>query len=165
MPESWPNSETCWIRLANKHLVLFDKDLWGIGIHKWQLKKDGPRRKYVRAKIDGHYVMMHHLVKGRAPDGLVIDHINGNGLDNRRCNLRFCTPSENSANRQSMKYGDKVLPLNVSYKPKCPNRPYIVRVTKNYKTYYFGHFATVEEAQTAAIEAKTRIHGAISVAS
>lgn len=42
---------------------------------------------------------MHHLIMGKPPKGLMIDHINGNGLDNRKCNLRFVTNRENCMNR------------------------------------------------------------------
>lgn len=41
---------------------------------------------------------LHHAVIGKPPEGLVVDHINGNTLDNRRENLRFVTNAENVRN-------------------------------------------------------------------
>lgn len=45
----------------------------------------------------GRTICMHRLING-TPDGLETDHINRNPLDNRRCNLRTVTASENMRN-------------------------------------------------------------------
>ena len=41
---------------------------------------------------------MHRVITG-APDGKEVDHINGDGLDNRRCNLRICDGAQNRKNK------------------------------------------------------------------
>ncbi len=43
-------------------------------------------------------VAIHHLILGKPKKGFVIDHINRDPLDNRRCNLRVCTQSNNIMN-------------------------------------------------------------------
>lgn len=47
-------------------------------------------------------IRLHHEVFGRE-EGKEVDHANGDGLDNRRSNLRFATPSQNKANRRKQK--------------------------------------------------------------
>jgi hypothetical protein len=48
--------------------------------------------------------LMHRLILG-APAGMEVDHRNGDGLDNRRANLRLCTRAQNSWNRHALPRG------------------------------------------------------------
>jgi hypothetical protein len=67
-------------------------------------RRDGHRRVYARrAEWDGkrqRYISMHRDIMGR-PVGVQVDHINGDGLDNRRVNLRLATHAQNQFNQRS----------------------------------------------------------------
>lgn len=69
-------------------------DLALIGGFAWRRIGNG----YVQAQRSKLYVYMHRLIAGAGPDELV-DHMNGDRLDNRMCNLRIATSSQNGANR------------------------------------------------------------------
>jgi hypothetical protein len=64
----------------------------------------GPAEAVYAARSSGRvngrqeFILMHRLLVGTAA-GLHTDHIDGNGLNNRRSNLRQATPSENACNR------------------------------------------------------------------
>jgi hypothetical protein len=71
--------------------------------HKWCLLNIKGQYYAHRRKHD-KMVKMHHEILD-VPAGMVCDHINHNSLDNRRCNLRVCTPSQNGYNRLPNKKG------------------------------------------------------------
>lgn len=54
---------------------------------------------------------MHHAIMGKPING-IIDHIDGNGLNNQKSNLRVCSQSQNSMNAR--KWSGKLLPKGVS---------------------------------------------------
>lgn len=75
-----------------------DDDYENLKSQKWYAGR-ARYTHYVIARSGKH---MHRILMGD-PEGFVIDHINGDGLDNRRCNLRITTPSENSKNRRDFR--------------------------------------------------------------
>jgi hypothetical protein len=86
-----------------------------------------------------------------------IDHKNGNGLDNRRCNLRPCTRSQNAANSR-LRLGRKFKGV---YKAPKASR-YHARIKFQGKNRYLGTFKNPEEAARAYNRAAKELHGAFS---
>ena len=89
------------LELANGGFTLIDnEDYELLSKYNWFGTNFGKGKSpMANMKIDGKWVTkrMHRFLMGD-PRGLVIDHINHNPLDNRRRNLRACTPQENRFN-------------------------------------------------------------------
>lgn len=83
----------------NKGITLVDDgDYELVSQHKWRISAL-KYTSYARANIN---IYMHRLILDAKKEEWV-DHINHNGLDNRRENLRLCTPSQNHMNRRIIK--------------------------------------------------------------
>ena len=85
------------IRTHSGEIVFVDDDdeAW-LSEYKWYCcrRKSRNNLKYARAYKSGRHIYMHRLIMGE-PKDLTIDHIDGNGLNNRRENLRICTAAQN----------------------------------------------------------------------
>ncbi len=92
-----------------------DEDYAELSRHKWYVNVSR-RSKYAHRQFRDHgdgtkygkrvLVLMHRQVM-RAPKGKNVDHINGDGLDNRKENLRLCTQSQNLQNQNRYRPGWK----------------------------------------------------------
>jgi len=84
------------------------------------------------------------LCKNKSWPKYTIDHINGNALDNRYCNLRDVTQGMNNTNKRPYKCN------NIGYKGVTLHHgKYQARVSYQGKTYTLGHYNTSEEAARA----------------
>jgi len=89
---------TAEIVLRDGSVCLVDEADWQRLSHLKWWSVTSSRTKYAVTQLpDGRQVQMHQLL---LPDAREVDHANGNGLDNRRANIRACTHAENMRNRQ-----------------------------------------------------------------
>jgi len=100
------------ISKCGEYVAIFDDDLAAhMDWFGWSLHHCGKGRLYVRCEwLQGvkSRIYMHHLVadlklKPRPSSSHVLDHINGNGLDNRAANLRWLLKCDNAFARQQQR--------------------------------------------------------------
>lgn len=110
---------------------------------------------YAQTTINGRVTTMHQLLMN-PPDGRYVDHVNGNGLDNRRSNLRLVTNQQNQANstkRAAASSKHKGVSWSKTKKKWrayiCPNKKYI----------HLGYFTSEEDAASAYDRAAEQIFG------
>jgi hypothetical protein len=111
---------------------------WSISDTGYCVRIDNKNKKQIR---------MHRIIMN-PPDNMVIDHINGNPLDNRRCNLRIVTFQQNHFNRTKAK----------GYSWHKKNKKWQAQIVINKKTIFLGLFDTEIDAHNAYLSAKEKYH-------
>ena len=94
------------------------------------------------------YVGLHRMIIGAKP-GEMVDHVNGDPADNRRCNLRIVTPGGNMQNRHGADPRNTTGRRGVCTNGHGKFRPF-GRIDK--KTVWLGTFTDLEEAASVATE-------------
>ena len=156
---------TAIIPLSKGYVTIVDSCDAGLASgRKWianvAYRPDGSVRTvyaYRRQFFDGvlRTVYLHRLIAG-TPTGMFTDHIDGDGLNNRRSNLRTADVQQNSCNQRlslANSSGHKGV-----YWHKASGL-WHAQIKKDGRKYSLGYFSDVEAAAAAYSKASTEIHG------
>lgn len=152
------------IPLANGRGVALvdDEDYERVSQYTWAASTKG-NQTYAVHRYDGdgkrRSLRMHRLILTEVP---IVDHKDGNGLNNTRANLRAADRSQNGFNvgserRRAKSSRFKGVDFNKSARPA--SRPWRAMIQAFGERHYLGHFATPEEAAQAYDAAARQYHG------
>lgn len=109
-------------------------------------------RKNLSKYPQSPYMYMHRMIM-RAHG--IVDHINGNTLDNRKKNLRIVSPQQSSCNTRGKNVGKKYKGV---YWDK-DRQLWRAAISLNRRTIFLGRFETIEDAKIAYDKAVIKYHG------
>lgn len=141
------------ITIGEYDVVVDEDDLVKIKPYKWYVRKQYTKDcQYFSARIPGNrnLILLHRYIMGCTyKDGILIDHINKNTLDCRKCNLRKSNHSENARNcRNHIKKG----PIPSKYKGvywDTRHKVWASDIKFEGKHYGLGLYNTEQEAARA----------------
>lgn len=152
----FPNTIQLGRGIDTPRALIDPEDLLELWNYKWTYRprKDGLGGYAVHNfTVEGqsYSIPMHRFLLD-VPEGMIVDHRDGNGLNNRRSNLRICTPAENSRNRRPH--------LGRKYKGVYRRgNSYFASICVNGKSIYLGTFEHDEAAASAYDRAAKIYHG------
>jgi hypothetical protein len=149
----------------NQFAIVDIEDFDELNKHKWQCSFYGYAVRDInngkRNRKEGRRVCvkMHQCIN-KAPEGLITDHINRNKLDNRRCNLRSVSPSQNSFNSSLSKNNTSGC-VGIVWRKDI--KKWSARIKVNYKEIYLGCFKDKNDAIKARKQAEDKYFKDIKV--
>ena len=131
-----------------QYFICDAEDVDKVAKYTWRIGPDG------YAKTGEYCMFAHHLIAGRV-DGLFVDHINRNRLDNRKANLRHVDRFHNNINKNFETLRKDNPATGVYINKKCKSyTSYIAKIKVRNKSIYLGCFTSFEEALKARREAE-----------
>lgn len=117
----------------------------------------------VQGWVSGKPLHLAHFILGPSPLGMFIDHWNRNGLDNRRCNLRYCTPAQSSYNTRHPRRRNKSVRYIGVHKRKNKHGVTWTAMLRAGDYVFDRTFSTAKEAAEARDAAARRYHGEFAI--
>lgn len=142
--------------------IVDDEDYEALIKRKWCFsactrRSAGYASRYLTVEGKKVVIRMHRHIMGlRYGDGMEVDHIDGNRLNNRRSNLRVCTHAQNAKNN-ALSRRNKSGFTGVRFHPidLC----YVAAIVINSKKIHLGNFKTIEEAKKARLDSEIQHFG------
>lgn len=134
----------------NKYVLVDDEDFEELNLHKWcviNIKNTfyACRSLWIKTEKRRKMVYMHRFIMN-CPDDKLIDHKDGNGLNNQKENLRICTRSQNGGNSKIRKDNTSGI-KGVRFK-KHSNK-WVANIKINNKIKFLGSFTDINDAKKA----------------
>ena len=129
-----------------KFAIVDNADYHLVSKHKWYARKIGKsfyagRTSYKRGKKTNVHI---HRVIMKTPIGFDTDHLNGNGLDNRRKNLRICSHAKNMSNRPKKNKNNTSGSSGVYWNKSA--KKWQAQVSRKGRFFYLGVFSSKRKA-------------------
>lgn len=135
-----------------KVALIDDDDAEAVLAFQWHAHRNSKDLWYamqtVKHRSTGSAIYLHRVILN-APPETKVDHKNGDGLDNRRANLRIATHAENLRN-SGLSSNNSSGFKGVSFvRHRFLSKPWHARIMLNRKQTHLGYFATAEDAARA----------------
>jgi hypothetical protein len=135
----------------NRFATVDAADYEKLSKYKWYVSSHG-HNVYAYCRTRGRMVSMHRMIL-RPRRGRIVDHIDGNGLNNRRCNLRVCTRRQNLANQKPRGGSSRFVGVHRQ------GDKWVAGISCRGTYYYLGLFDDEVEAAKARDRKAYELHG------
>ena len=158
------SDDVCFIDCFNikgelRGTILIDvEDFELVSKYQWHIENSRKTIQYAQTNLcvkdSQKTIRLHRLL---IPNVQQVDHINHNGLDNRKSNLRACNNRENNCNKDFSKKPPKSGYTGIRYNEKVGS--YYVRIMVNKKEISLGHYNNLKDAIEARRQGEIKYFG------